>query len=262
MGQFPLIRKAAADADDRDSGVAGVPCNRGGTLPEARRLRIQTALAGDDQARAVEALVELEGVHHHLRSRCQASAGECDQAGSQPPGRARSGNMLDVDPQVPTDDLGQALQRAIELGHELGRRPLLRAVHGAGTRWTGERVRDIACHVDSGLLPVGVARAGHTRQDRGQAAVAAGQHALHAQPLRAINLEDHTLRAQRLAQKRYPLLDYVQRETGHDSVMSSAPVRRSSANCIRVGRPCSRSSTAPQWLCPPRCAARPSASSR
>ena len=62
-----------------------------------------------------------------------------------------------------------------------------------------------------GALPIGVAHAFHVCQHGAQAAVAARQHALHPQPLRAVDLEDHALRPQRLPQIVHAALDHIER---------------------------------------------------
>ena len=98
----------------------------------------------------------MERLHHHLRPWSKFCPGEGHQPGTETARRPGARELLDVHSEIVADDLGEMLERGVELRHHLGGRAFLRSVDRARTSRTGERIRHVAGDLDPGLLPVGV----------------------------------------------------------------------------------------------------------
>src|ERR1700687_6247078 len=64
--------------------------------------------------------------------------------------------MLAVYPEVTAMDDGKVVERGVKVGHHLRRRALLRAVDGARSTRSRQRVGDVASDLDLRFLPVSV----------------------------------------------------------------------------------------------------------
>ncbi|GAA3313326.1 hypothetical protein GCM10020219_025110 [Nonomuraea dietziae] len=123
----------------------------------AQRLLVERALAGDDQARPLDLLVEAEQVEQVVDARAdvgvqEGEGGEADSSrraragGSRHTHGARGPVVLDGAQQAMGlgGDGGQTAERGVEEDDVLGGGALLRAVDGRGAVRAQQRVVDVA----------------------------------------------------------------------------------------------------------------------
>ena len=138
---------ASGDAGHGNPRAACSGRDRTGELAETR-LPIDATLAGDDQAGAFQVLREVDGTQHEVRARHEAGVEEREESRTKPTRRARPGHVPDRTADKALDHVGVARERAVELGDDLGRRALLRAVDRGRSFGAEERVAHVAGDLD------------------------------------------------------------------------------------------------------------------